>query len=349
MRHHYPRFGVASPDQLVLFDVLSAVRWSGDVTGSCPGRSICSGRQGVAFTCAALFERCAVVLNGRVPLDVAYELAVDALRVGLAGTPDTVANTLSCARAFFAYARHHGVGTLDEIDSAMVEAFIVRAAHRAGVYRDPAPATVRNRRWEIGELFETLRRLQLWDGPVLFGDPVPSRTGEAARPLTDRELHRVRVHAYHWLVPCRRPLVVALAEAGGTAAEIAAVEPGDIDMVHAAVTFRGEATRTNPIPTPAFDALVSALAEGAQVGERRLTVGDHLDGNNAKRSITQELSATLRDAGLGSTRHVSGRSIRLHHALGVFDRDGIGAAVRFLGARSVDTTMRSLGLTVNDL
>jgi len=54
---------------------------------------------------------------------------------------------------------------------------------------------VRNRRWQVGELFDTLRRLQLWHGPVLFGEPVPSRTGKATRPLTARELHQVRVHA----------------------------------------------------------------------------------------------------------------------------------------------------------
>lgn len=57
----------------------------------------------------------------------------------------------------------------------------------------------------------------------------------------------------------------------------------------------------------------------------------------------------MRDAGLSRVPKVSGRSIRLYHALAVFERDGIGAAVRFLGNQSVDLTMRALGLTVEDL
>ncbi|MFM7245326.1 MAG: hypothetical protein ACKO40_14300, partial [Planctomycetaceae bacterium] len=196
---------------------------------------------------------------------------------------------------------------------------------------------------------EALRRLQLWDGPVEFGDPIPSRNSEATRPLTRAEMHRVRIHSYEWLVPTRRPLVIALAEAGGSAAEIAAVELNDLDLDAGSVDFRGAAARRNRIPRDALAALRAALSEGAAIGPRLLVVGDTLDANRAKRSVTQELSDTIRDAGLSRTAQVSGRSIRLHHALDVFHTNGIGAAVRFLGGQSVDTTMRSLGLTVDDL
>lgn len=298
----------------------------------------------------AVLDRSRVLLVNRpVPLVEARDIALEALRVGLAGNVDTVEDTVTCARAFFRYAAHHGLEFLDEVDEGLVVSFINRAAHRSGVYRDPAPATVRNRRWEIRELFDTLRRLQLWDGPVEFGDPVPSRTGDATRPLTAIEMHRVRVHSYEWLVPTRRPLVVALAEAGGSAAEIAGIERGDIDLTAGTVVFRGGPARTNRIPTEALDALRAALAAGATVGTCRLVVGDTLDANRAKRSVTQELSDAIRDAGLSRTPLVSGRSIRLHQALNLFRTDGIGTAVRFLGSQSVDTTMRSLGLTVDDL
>lgn len=288
-------------------------------------------------------------MTGPVSLDQAQQLALDALRVGLAGNEDTVEDTITCVLAFFRYARHNGVETMNEVDEHLVEAFIQRAVQRAGDYRDPAPATVRNRRWEISELFETLRRLQLWDGPVLFGEPIHSRSGEATRPLTAREMHLVRVHSYHWMVPSRRPIVVALAEAGGSAAEIAAIELSDLDLDAGTVRFGGEAARLNIIPAEALAALRHTLGNGAAVGGRRLVVGDSLDANRAKRSVTQELSETIRDAGLSRTPRVSGRSIRLHQALEVFRNVGIGAAVRFLGATSVDTTMRSLGLSVDDL
>lgn len=352
MRHRLPRHGVASPNQLLLFDDVLQHDWCGGAAGPAEGRSPGSSCQGViaiSALVALLYRAERALVSGPVPLHVAQQLAVDALRTGLAGNEDTVKDTITCVIAFFRYATHHGALSLDDLDEPMVEAFIQRATHRAGVYTDPADATLRNRRWQVGELFDTLRRLQLWHGPVLFGEPVPSRTGKATRPLTARELHQVRVHSYHWMMPSRRPIVIALAEAGGSAAEIAAVELTDLDLDAGTVAFRGEAARTNRFPAEALTELRSALTEGAAVGSRRLVVGDSLDVNKAKRSVTQELSETIRDAGLSRTPRVSGRSIRLHHALTIFHAEGIGAAVRFLGAQSVDTTMRSLGLTVDDL
>jgi len=115
------------------------------------------------------------------------------------------------------------------------------------------------------------------------------------------------------------------------------------------VRFRSEAARTNRFPAEALTALRAAIDDGVAVGSRRLVVGDSLDLNKAKRSVTQELSETIRDAGMSRTPRVSGRSIRLHHALSIFHAEGIGAAVSFLGARTVDPTMRALGLTVDDL
>ena len=141
---------------------------------------------------------------------------------------------------------------------------------------------------------------------------------------------------------------VALAEAGGTAPEIAAVELEHLDLDNGVVHFTGKAARTNRIPPEAHEALCRALDEGAAVGQR-ITVTDALDANKAARSVTQELSEVIRDAGLARVSRVAGASIRLHHALRHFHDGGIGDAVRFLGAVSVDTTMRSLGLSVDDL
>lgn len=352
MRHRLHRHGVASPNQLLLFDDVLQQHWCGGAAGPAEGRSPGSSRQGVIAISAlvALLHRAErALVTGPVPLHVAQQLATDALRTGLSGNEDTLKDTITCVVAFFQYATHHGAKSLDDIDEPLVEAFIQRATHRAGVYTDPADATVRNRRWQVGELFDTLRRLQLWRGPVMFGEPVPSRTSKATRALTTRELHQVRVHAYHWMMPTRRPLVIALAEAGGSAAEIASTELGDLDLDGGTVTFRGDAARTNRFPAEALTALRAALKEGAALSGRKLVVGDSLDVNKAKRSVTQELSETIRDAGISRTPHVSGRSIRLHHALNIHHSQGIAAAVRFLGAQSVDSTMRSLGLTVDDL
>ena len=173
-------------------------------------------------------------------------------------------------------------------------------------------STVHNRRWQMGVIFESLTRLGLWDGPTEFGEPVHKKNGDATRPLTDAEVHRLRVHAYHALRPDRRWLAVALAECGGSALEIALAERDDIDLNACTVRFRGPDARVNPIPPEAFDAMVAAFDAGyTPVGDRRLVVGDDLDDMRAKRSVTQELSEAVRDAGLSRLHRVSGRDCSL--------------------------------------
>lgn len=149
MRHRHPRHGVASPNQLLLFDDVLQQHWRRGAAGPAEGRSASSSRQGVIAISAlvVLLNRAEQALvNGPVPLATAQQLAIDALRTGLAGNEDTVKDTITCVVAFFRYATHHGIATLDEIDEALVESFIYRAAQRAGVYRDPAPSTVHKRR-----------------------------------------------------------------------------------------------------------------------------------------------------------------------------------------------------------
>jgi integrase len=314
-----------------------------------PGRiQTCQGVRQIFLQIGLLELADRALLTGPIPLDIARQLAIDALHLGLAGNEDTVEDTITCVTKFFRYARDHGVEYLDELDAPLIEQFINMAAHRAGVYWDASPSTKRDRRWKIKEIFTTLKRLGLWNGPVLFGEQIPSRCGETHRPLTDGELQLVRSCSYRWLLPVRRPIVVALSEAGGSAGEIAEVELADVDLTAGTVSFRAGTPRVNRIPGEALTALHRALADGAAQGSR-VAVTDSLDKNRAKRSVTQELSEVMRDAGLSRVTKVSGRSIRLHHALAMFDRDGIGAAARFLGNHSLDTTMRSLGLAVGDV
>jgi hypothetical protein len=118
---------VASLNQLLLFDDVLQQNWCGGAAGPAEGRSPGSSCQGVIAISAlvALLHRAErALVNGPVPLHVAQQLAVDALRTGLAGNDDTVKDTITCIVAFFKYANHHGVESLDDVDEPLVEAFI---------------------------------------------------------------------------------------------------------------------------------------------------------------------------------------------------------------------------------
>jgi len=154
MRHRHPRLGVALMDQLQLPLEKLQQYWPGDAAGHHQGQSPGLDCQGVVATSARIevLQRSGLArLTGPVSLDQAQQLALDALRVGLAGNEDTVEDTITCALAFFRYVRHHRVETMNEVDEHLVEAFIQRAVQRAGVYRDPAPSTVRNRPYSPDE------------------------------------------------------------------------------------------------------------------------------------------------------------------------------------------------------
>ena len=127
MRHHSPLTGVASTGQLPLFVEPWQCTWPGDAAGHHQGRSPHPGCQEVLATFARIevLERAGLaLLTGPVPLPVAQQLALDALRVGLAGNEDTVEDTMICVVAFFRYATHHGIETLDEIDEEIGRAHV---------------------------------------------------------------------------------------------------------------------------------------------------------------------------------------------------------------------------------
>ena len=70
---------------------------------------------------------------------------------------------------------------------------------------------------------------------------------ESTRPLTAGELAAAKVYADAGLGLSRRPLLLALAVAGGTASEIASVRWSDIKVDAGTVAFGGSAARTCPL------------------------------------------------------------------------------------------------------
>ena len=136
----------------------------------------------------------------------------------------------------------------------------------------------------------------------------------------------------------------ALATAGGTATDIAQVRAKDINLDEATVAFVGAAARTGPLDEWSVRALRRHLRHNAAIGpgvpvciRTRTTLEREVE------SVSWHLRRVLRAAGLYELEGVSADSIRLHAARKVLDTDGVAAAARLLGWRSLDRTAETLG------
>jgi len=337
-----PRCPAIAPAQPALFPYWEGFGWARAATAC--GWSVDDGCRSevvrISILQRVLARVVVLVVNGGCTLGEAYELALTVIREGFVGNGQTLDNALYEIARFVDYARNHDVLTLADVDVQLVHDFVHRAAYVHGEYRTSGYSTRRNRRAAMKRFFDTLG---LCERPDLYVPKVTGTPGDPTRPLTDAELDRVHAQAYSWMGDAtRRPLVVALSEAGGSALEVASVRLDDLDLDAGTVTFRGGSARTNLLAAHTVPVVRAALAEGAAVGER-ICVGDRLDDIQAKRSVTQELNQVITHAGVRRRRGVSGRSILLAAARKVLDSSGLEAAARFMGAESLDVTAASLG------
>ena len=78
-------------------------------------------------------------------------------------------------------------------------------------------------------------------------------------------------------------------------------------------------------------------------GDTRLCVTDRVSPRQGAQSAATRLCDVIRDAGLAEAEGVTAGSIRLTTAAEVLAADGIEAAARLLGARSLDVAAAALG------
>ena len=138
--------------------------------------------------------------------------------------------------------RAFGVTLLAEVTPEQVAAF-VRSASASGEL--PSVATMRLRRSSVRLLFRTARDLGLVEGDPTLDLVLPSRTDEAARPLTDLEVQRCRRAALEDLTSTRLAVPWALGEATARTAEIPHLCVRDLDFVRGRVWIHGS-SNTEP-------------------------------------------------------------------------------------------------------
>ena len=289
----------------------------------------------------------ALVVNG----DDRIEAWVPALLAGLDGVYAANAATADKAigevQRFLRYLAAHDIVFLWQITPEIIQGFLWAARPDAwGRHRSVSPATARNRRWAVGALFRVAVMLGAdIDPAALLGDPLGSTPPrESARPLTTEEAQAIRDCADAGLWASMRPVMVALADGGGSPTEIAAVARPDVDLAEGTVRFRGTAERINPLSE------WSRRILREHIGHLRphphsvepLCVASTLPSRRAAHSVTVRLRDVLIDAGIAGRPGVTAGSIRLTTAAAIAQERGIAAAAQFLGNRSLDRTAAAL-------
>lgn len=282
-----------------------------------------------------------ISLSGRTSVEDAELLVREAVRLDGSLAPKTREKVIRGVATFFRTVRAWGLVYMDEVDADLVLGFVTAGTARRGEIRASASSTQRNRLWFVRSIVDILYDHECWDGRDLVSDGIRSSIEEPSRPLSNEEMEAVRDVSYHWLIPTRRPLIVALSEAGGSPTEIALVESSDIDLEAGTVKFGRPVVRANQLAPGVLEVIKRVIADGYPF-DGRLVAGSNLSPERATQSVSTELSRVIREAGLRNEPGAVGKSIRLHTAEMILMREGLFAAARFLGADSLDRVAASL-------
>lgn len=285
-----------------------------------------------------------IMSTGRCSLSDASRVALGQLEQRYNRSPLSQQKATREVARFFRYLeRVVGLRWLDEIDHDAVQGFVWASSSRRGRLRDISATTAANRQSMIRAALDELERLGLWDGTDVVGSPIPRSESTPTRPLTPAELEALRAHATGVLFPTRSPLLVALSEAGASAAEIAETHLDDLNPTNATVALRGKSARVNPLTPWGENTIRTWSTLTHPVTGSRLCAGSSLSTAEAAHSVTVGLNRLLASSGLTREPGVTARSIRLTAARRVLDERGIEAAARFLGHDSLDSTADALG------
>lgn len=259
----------------------------------------------------------------------------------------TFSQIRSMAASLGEFMKRHGATRLHQVTGELTVAWCLSPVRGPdGTTKDPSDGVVRFRQWTARKLYTVAAGLgaQL-DPDLASGDPIPAAGPDTpARLLTDEQLQQVCDHVGAAPPRSREPLLVALMLAGGSADEIPGVRARDVDVGAGTVRFVGGNPRLCALDAWSVAAIARYLHTHPGIRpDDRLCVEADTPHDRAAMSVTNRLCRVLRQAGLASRAGLSARSIRLTAARRVLERDGIAAATRFLGARSLDNTAAAIG------
>jgi integrase len=241
--------------------------------------------------------------------------------------------------------RAFGVDSLPDVTQTHVEAFVRSSNASDGT--SPSVATMRLRRSALRLMFRAARDSGLVDGDPTLDLVLPSRTNEAARPLTDLEVQRCQRAALEDLASTRLVVPWALGEATARTAEIPNLRVADLDLDVGQVWIHGS-SRTKPrwglLTKWGIAQLKRHLREHPPANDEASLTYRGADKAESRRAhSSQTIRETLQRAGLTTDPYVRPASLAGwagHRVLCATGR--IDAAARTLGMRSLDSAARLL-------
>lgn len=248
----------------------------------------------------------------------------------------------------FKFLRAHQVYSLDDVTPDLVVMWLwTGRKDRNGEIRDVHPNTARLRQWSALVWFEEAANRGCPINPeTLIGERIqPSVKAISARPLDDEEDRLVCRHADTGLIGSQRSLVVAVNRTGASLVETASLRARDINLSAGTIALRGDAARTNAMDEWSVQTVErwwKCLLEQPDPDELVCLSKKNTPTKAAAKSIGVRLGNVLSDARIRHRPGVSATSFRLTGARHVFEKSGIEAAARFLGAVSLDRTAEAL-------
>jgi len=241
--------------------------------------------------------------------------------------------------------RVFGVKALAQVTQAHVEAF-VRSTNANGEL--PSVATMRLRRSALRLLFRTGRDLGVVEGDPTLDVVLPSRTNEAARPLTDLEVQRCRRAALEDLTSTRLAVPWALGEATARTAEIPHLQVCDLDLPSGRIWIHGSSNteaRWGSLTPWGIGQLERHLREHPPARDDvSLTYRGSVNPESRRPHSSQAIRETLQRVGLTTDPYVRPASLAAWAGRQVLCATGrIDAAARALGMRSLDGAARFIG------
>jgi integrase len=239
------------------------------------------------------------------------------------------------------------VATLQDVSREHVEAFV--RASTVGAGQTPSAATMQLRRSALRLLFRTARELGLLEGDPTVDLVLPSRTNEAARPLSGEEVDQCRRVCLHDLASTRLSVAWALGEATARTGEIPHVALSDLDLDGARVWIHGSSkTESRWGVLSEWGAnQVARHIRGFSPGVGSATLLSYSRSGNleSRRSFSsQAIRETLQRAGLTTDPYVRPASLAAWAGVCVMRKtQRIEAVASALGIRSLDAAARMVG------
>jgi integrase/recombinase XerC len=237
------------------------------------------------------------------------------------------------------------VASLGEVTADQARAFVGSSSADGQL---PSVATMRLRRSALRLVFRTARELGIVTGDPTVDLVLPSRTNEAARPLTDLEVQLCRRVALEGLTSTRLAVPWALGEAAARTAEIPHLVVADLDLAAGRVWIHGSNNTE-----PRWGALTPWGVRQLErhLRERKLTDGSAsltyrgTENSESRRAhSSQAIRETLKRAGLTSDPSVRPQSLAAWAGRRVLSETGrIELTAQALGMRSLDGAARFVG------